>query len=119
MIAAFPVHGLLILVAVALTLLPPATQAQVIGSDDFDSDSNAAWLADYLVGHGQLARTNGHLEYRVSSPDLLNGDDRRQQAVAARKEDAARPGIHRLLDRSRGIRVASGVRAEIIYVHPR
>ena len=75
MTVSFAVPSLLIVGAAALGILTPAVQAQVIGSDDFDSDSNAAWLADYLVGHGQLARTNGHLEYRVSSPDLINGDE--------------------------------------------
>ena len=71
----FPVHRLLILGVAALGILTPAVQAQGIGSDDFDSDSNAAWLADYLVGSGQLVRTNRHLEYRVSSPNFIEGDE--------------------------------------------
>ena len=75
MTLSFPVHRLLLAGAAALDILAPAVQAQVIGSDGFDSDSNAAWLADYLVGHGQLVRTNRHLEYWVSSPDLVNGDE--------------------------------------------
>ena len=74
MTVSFAVPSLLLMGAAALGILPPAVQAQVVGSDNFDSDSNAAWQADYIVGHGQLARTNGHLEYRVSSPDLINGD---------------------------------------------
>jgi hypothetical protein len=71
----FPVHRWLILGVAALRILPPAVQAQVIGSDDFDRDSSAAWLPDYLVGSGQLVRTNRHLEYRVSSPNFIEGDE--------------------------------------------
>lgn len=68
-------RGLPLLVAAAIGMLEVSVRAQLIGSDNFDSDSNAAWLEDYLVGRGQLARIDRHLEYRVSRPDLINGDE--------------------------------------------
>lgn len=63
-----------LLAGVTLGNLEPHLQAQILG-DDFGMDSNAAWLDDYLIGHGQLNRARHHLEYSVPVPDLASGDE--------------------------------------------
>lgn len=75
MMSSFSVRRLLLLLAAAFLTLMRSIQGQEILGDNFDTDSNVAWTEDYVIGHGQLARTNRHLEYRVSSPDRINGDE--------------------------------------------
>jgi len=56
----------------------PVAKAQISGSDDFNDNSRDSlkWgPIDYPTGNGQLFETNQRLEYRVTSPDLVEGDE--------------------------------------------
>lgn len=61
-----------------LSLGGPALKSQAMDGDDFNDNTRDAtkWGGiDYLTGNGVLAETNQRLEYVVSSPDLVAGDE--------------------------------------------
>ena len=64
-----------LLLSLVAAHMATSVQAQSMATDNFESASSASWGDDDLIGHGQLARTGGHLEYLVTRPDLVNGDE--------------------------------------------
>jgi hypothetical protein len=63
--------------ALAITVLANSGHAQISGSDNFNDNSRDAtkWTTDFVTGNGVFNETNQRLEYRVTSPNLMTGDE--------------------------------------------
>jgi hypothetical protein len=66
-----------LIIASVLAVFSQAALGQISGADNFNDNSRdvTKWSTDFITGNGALAEINQRLEYRVTSPDLINGDD--------------------------------------------
>ncbi|OYW73237.1 MAG: hypothetical protein B7Z37_22325 [Verrucomicrobia bacterium 12-59-8] len=67
----------ILLIAAMFWISGGALRAQLSGSDDFNDNSKnaASWGTDAISGGASLVEANGRLEYRVATPDTVNGID--------------------------------------------
>lgn len=70
-------RSLVILTAFLLALTSVTSMAQIAGSDNFNDNSKdtSKWGTDVVSGGASLVEANARLEYRVASPDTLDGFD--------------------------------------------